>query len=279
MSHPGRPAPADANPALETLEGWWLLHDLLYIDRDAWQDADRDWRDQAMAELVEWLAAQAAIDGGTGAYAMLGHKADLMLIHHRADVAGLHAAENGLRSLQIAQVLSPATSYVSIAEASLYEATGAAHGRLAQRGLSPGKDGFDEAFAEELATQQGLLKDRVFRTVPEKAYVCYYPMSKRRGEQENWYAMPLDERRCLDARPWQARSQIQRLRHPDHRWLDRPDDWEWSVDLHSDDMLVFKKLVYEMRFDPASARFAEFGPFYVGSRCIDAAALVATFGG
>src|SRR5262249_60946691 len=44
------------------------------------------------------------------------------------------------------------------------------------------------------------------------------------------------------------------------------DDWEWGVTLFADDPLVFKKLVYEMRFDPASSRFALFGPFYVGIR-------------
>ena len=44
------------------------------------------------------------------------------------------------------------------------------------------------------------------------------------------------------------------------------DDWEWGVSLHSNDMMAFKKLIYEMRFDPASALFAEFGPFYLGIR-------------
>ena len=276
----GRPAASDpnANPAPETMEGWWLLHDLLYIDRDSWQDADPEWRQLALDEFSNgsnnrqqlMAAVQPMPCWATSrphAYSSprrcCRHACGRKWTSRITNRAGAH----------------PATSYVSIAEASLYEATGAAHGRLAQRGLSPGKEGFEEAFAMEFQNQKSALKDRVFRSVPEKAYVCYYPMSKRRGEQENWYAMPLDERRAL----MRGHGKLGR------KYSDRVtqiiggstglDDWEWSVDLHSDDMLVFKKLVYEMRFDPASARFAEFGPFYVGSRCANADALAATFGG
>lgn len=278
MSH-GRPtAPATDNPAPETLEGWWLLHDLLHIDRAAWRAATPDERSAALSGLMTWLGEQAAVDGGSAAYAILGHKADLMLIHHRTGAPGLHLAEQGLRDLAIARYLIPATSYVSVAEASLYEATGAAHRRLAERGLTPRSDGFDEAFSAEIEHQKGLLEQRVFRNLPEKDYVCYYPMSKRRGEHENWYNMPLDERRGL----MRGHGRLGR------KYSDRViqiiagstglDDWEWSVDLHADDLLVFKKLVYEMRFDPASARFAEFGEFFVGSRVKDLAQLSATFG-
>jgi chlorite dismutase len=56
------------------------------------------------------------------------------------------------------------------------------------------------------------------------------------------------------------------------------DDWEWGVSLHSEDAVIFKKLVYEMRFDPASALYAEFGPFYLGIRA-DAAGLEALLHG
>jgi len=105
---------------------------------------------------------------------------------------------------------------------------------------------------------------RLFLDVPARRHVCFYPMNKRRGEQKNWYAVPVEDRARM-------------MR--DHGVIGRHyagavtqiisgsigfDDWEWGVDLFADDPLVFKKLIYEMRFDEASAWYAEFGSFYVG---------------
>ena len=107
---------------------------------------------------------------------------------------------------------------------------------------------------------------RLWPTIPARRYLCFYPMNKRRSGGDNWYQLPIEERR--------------RLMH-DHGMVGRRyagqvtqiisgsvgfDDWEWGVDLFADDPLVFKKLVYEMRFDESSARFAEFGPFLVAIR-------------
>jgi chlorite dismutase len=103
-------------------------------------------------------------------------------------------------------------------------------------------------------------------------------MNKRRGETRNWYAEPVEER---------ARMML------DHGKIGRQyagrvtqiisgaigfDDWEWAVDLFADDPLVFKKLIYEMRFDEASAKYAEFGPFYTGLQ-FDLTKLSAYFSG
>jgi chlorite dismutase len=102
--------------------------------------------------------------------------------------------------------------------------------------------------------------------VPEHRYICFYPMSKRRGETVNWYTLSVEERRNL------MRGHG-RIGHKYHDCITQIiggsvgfDDWEWGVSLHSNDALTFKKLIYEMRFDPATSRFAEFGPFYVGIR-------------
>ena len=91
-------------------------------------------------------------------------------------------------------------------------------------------------------------------------------MDKRRGETRNWYEVPIQQR--------------QRLMH-EHGLIGRKyagsvrqiisgsigfDDWEWGVDLFADDPLVFKKLIYEMRFDEASAAYALFGSFFIGLR-------------
>jgi chlorite dismutase len=138
--------------------------------------------------------------------------------------------------------------------------------RLADRGVTPKSPEFESARAEEMQRQREHMNDRLYRDVPAQKYVSFYPMDKKRGEQVNWYALPLDERRAM----MRGHGSIG---HKYHEIVTQVisgsvglDDWEWAVDLHSDDVLTFKKLVYEMRFDPASALYAEFGPFYTGIR-------------
>ncbi len=146
----------------------------------------------------------------------------------------------------------------------MYEMTSQIHGRLAEKGLAAGSKEFDTAFDGELDEQRRRVLPRLFQEVPPRRYVCFYPMNKRRGEVKNWYAVPVEERARM-------------MR--DHGVIGRHyagavtqiisgsigfDDWEWGVDLFADDPVVFKKLIYEMRFDEASAWYAEFGPFYVG---------------
>jgi chlorite dismutase len=107
---------------------------------------------------------------------------------------------------------------------------------------------------------------RLFPSVPEAKYICFYPMDRKRGEQVNWYQVPMADR--------------QRMMH-EHGMIGRRygdvvkqiisgsigyDDWEWGVDLFADDPVVFKKLIYEMRFDEVSAVYALFGQFFIGVR-------------
>jgi chlorite dismutase len=102
--------------------------------------------------------------------------------------------------------------------------------------------------------------------VPAGRYLCFYPMSKRRGEQVNWYDLPAAERGAF----MRGHGMIGRKYAGKVMQIIQGsvgfDDWEWGVSLFADDPLVFKKLIYEMRFDPASSRYALFGPFYVGIR-------------
>jgi chlorite dismutase len=189
-----------------------------------------------------------------------------MFVHYRPTPEDLNRAEYGLRRSDLFGYLKPSYSYLSVIEIGLYELTAMAHMKLTKEGLNPGKPGFDEAFAKEMEGQKERIQSRLFRKVPERKYICFYPMNKRRGEQVNWYTLSLEERRNM------MRGHG-RIGHKYHETVTQIiggsiglDDWEWGVSLHADDPLVFKKLIYEMRFDPASALYAEFGPFYVGIR-------------
>jgi chlorite dismutase len=164
----------------------------------------------------------------------------------------------------VAPYLEPTSSYVSVVELGMYEMTSLMHGRLAEKGLKPGSPEFDQAFEAELDEQRRRVIGRLFTPIPPRRYVCFYPMNKRRGEEKNWYAVPFEER----ARMMRDHGVVgRRFAGAVTQVISGSigfDDWEWGVDLFADDPGVFKKLVYEMRFDEASAWFGEFGAFYVG---------------
>lgn len=250
----------------ETIEGWYVLHDVYQVDWQAVAALSPAERDDAAAAGASWLASGAAARGDSAAYTVLGHKGDLMFVHYRESPDALASMELALRSTPFFSLLKPSYSYLSTVEVSLYEVQAMATRRLADQGIERGTDAFDEAFGAEMERQKERMSGRLWSDVPPHRYICFYPMNKRRGEHVNWYAMPLSERRAM----MRGHGSI------GHKYAETVkqviggsvglDDWEWGVSLHSDDMLVFKKLIYEMRFDPASSWFAEFGPFYLGIR-------------
>jgi len=249
----------------EALEGWSVLHQLFRVRWADWRGRPADERGRLGAEAAEALAAmRRGAEGTSVPVTLLGHKGDLMLIHLRRSFDELQAAELAVAGLGLHAFLEPTTSFVSMVELAMYEMTMQIHKRLAERGLKGGSQEFETAFDAELEEQRKRVQARLYIDPPPRRHVCFYPMNKRRGEQRNWYVESMQDR---------ARMML------DHGKIGRHyagqvtqiisgsigfDDWEWGVDLFADDPVVFKKLIYEMRFDEASAWYAEFGPFYVG---------------
>jgi chlorite dismutase len=249
----------------ETLEGWSVLHQMFRIRWAGWQALPASDRAARAAEAAQTLAGmRRAAEGTTVPVTLLGHKGDLMLLHFRRSFEDLQAAQVAVARLGLAPFLEPTTSFVSVVELGMYEMTAQIHGRLVERGLEPGSDEFEGAFDVEMDEQRRRVLSRLFVEVPARRHVCFYPMNKRRGEHKNWYAEPVEDR----ARMMLEHGKIGRHYAGQVTQVISGsigfDDWEWGVDLFADDPVVFKKLVYEMRFDEASAWYAEFGPFYVG---------------
>jgi chlorite dismutase len=249
----------------ETLEGWSVLHQMFRLRWEAWRerpDADRRGRADATAALLAGLGG--GEEGRTALCTLLGHKGDLMLVHFRRGFAELQAAQLAVARSPLAAFLEPTTSYVSVVELGMYEMTAQIHGRLAEKGLKNGSPEFEKAFDAEMEEQRARVRGRLFTEVPARRYVCFYPMNKLRGETKNWYATPFEER----ARMMRDHGLIGRHYAGQVTQIISGsigfDDWEWGVDLFADDPVVFKKLVYEMRFDEASAWYGAFGPFYTG---------------
>ncbi len=262
-------SPAASGPAAAplTLEGTSVLHQMFRIRRAGLRELNSGRRTEIAREIGDALAGmQRREDGESAAFSILGHKADLMLVHFRAGFEHLARAQAEIAALTIDNYLEPTTSYLSMVEIGLYEASVRLYERLATDGIEAGTPQWRDAVDAALKENREKLAARLWPRIPERRYVCFYPMNKRRGEHRNWYQLPIEER--------------QRLMH-DHGMIGRRyagqvtqiisgsvgfDDWEWGVDLFADDPLVFKKLIYEMRFDESSALYAEFGPFYVGIR-------------
>jgi peroxiredoxin len=253
--------------APHTLEGFAVLHQFFRIRRPHWNALSADRRTAAIADAAAVFDAMARREDGESAiFNQLGHKGDLIAVHFRRGLDQLSEAELEVSRLALSEFLEPSGSYLSVVEIGLYEATVKLHADLAGKAVNPHSPQWRQAVEAELADQRLKLGARLYPKIPDRRYVCFYPMNKRRAGVDNWYLLTIEER--------------QRLMR-DHGMIGRRyagqvtqvisgsvglDDWEWGVDLFADDPLVFKKLVYEMRFDESSARYAEFGPFYVGIR-------------
>ncbi len=251
------------NPQVpETLEGWSVLHHMFRLNWPALGQLSASGREELAAEAVRCF--ENIRDGGTAFVHMLGHKADLMLIHFRKTFDDLSQVQLQFQQTRINHFVEMTTSYVSIVELGMYEMTSKIHQQLAARSLKPGSEEFERAFDDEMEQQKSRVMGRLFPEIPTRRYVCFYPMNKRRGEHKNWYREEFSRRgnmmleHGIVGRHYSGR--VTQIISGSIGF----DDWEWGVDLFADDPLVFKKLIYEMRFDEASAVYAEFGPFYIG---------------
>ena len=250
------------NPSVpESLEGWSLLHLMFRVRWDRVRGRSAEELQRVAGEAVSSLAVPDA--GATAFVQVLGHKADLMLVFFRRDFEALSEAQLRCARTELYDLLEPTSSYVSIVELGMYEMTAKIHEQLNAK-FKPGSDEFERAFDAEMETQRQRVTGRLFLDVPQWRYVCFYPMNKRRGESVNWYSESFERRAAM------MREHGMIGRHYTGKVTQvisgsiGYDDWEWGVDLFAQDPLVFKKLIYEMRFDEASAKFAEFGPFYAG---------------
>jgi chlorite dismutase len=166
----------------------------------------------------------------------------------------------------IYEYLEPMNSYLSVVELGLYEASVKLYGDLIAKGVKPASADWNREVEAELARQRESAAPRLWPEIPQRRYLCFYPMNKFRGENKNWYNETIQERqRMMREHGMIGRHYAGRVTQIISGSIGF-DDWEWGVDLFADDPLVFKKLVYEMRFDRASAEYGLFGAFFVGLR-------------
>jgi chlorite dismutase len=241
------------------------------FDWTAWRELGAAERERVLDEAAELLEPLEKASGEghpaqSAIFAQLGHKGDLMLIHFRESVEQLAEVERDLARLELSGFLTAQHSYLSVVELGLYESSAKTYAALESEGIAPHSETWNKRVQEVIDRQSAAMVARLFPEIPEKKYLCFYPMDRRRGEQVNWYTVPMAERqRMMEDHGMIGRRYAGLVRQIITGSIGF-DDWEWGVDLFADEPNVFKKLIYEMRFDEASALYAQFGPFYVGVR-------------
>jgi peroxiredoxin len=261
---------ADFPPVPLTLEGSYVLHQFFRFDWEKWRKTLPSEREQVAASTLsafkklERASADAAVRSAL--YSQLGHKGDLILVHFRESLESLNQVELDLAQTEFFDFLDQRHSYVSVVELGLYESSRKTYEAASARGFEAHTPEWNAEIAASLKRGAEAMAPRLFPAVPDAKYLCFYPMDRKRGERVNWYTVPFIER--------------QRMMH-EHGLIGRRygdvvkqiitgsigmDDWEWGVDLFADDPVVFKKLIYEMRFDEVSAVYALFGQFFLGVR-------------
>ena len=259
--------PQSLYPVPLSVEGYCVLHQMLRFRWAEWRKLDSAERSQIADEAKAFFAeAEGRAGAQSAVFALVGHKGDLMLIHFRESVDQLKQAELQIESLSLGEYLEPATSFLSVVELGLYESSVKLFRSLTDRGIEPHSDEWKKETEELLKRQREAMRTRLFPEIPGARYVCFYPMDRRRGEDKNWYMLPIEERqRQMDEHGKNGRRFAGVVKQIITAAVGL-DDWEWGVDLFSDDALAFKKIVYEMRFDEVSAVYGLFGKFYVGVR-------------
>jgi hydrogen peroxide-dependent heme synthase len=259
--------PSQIAPA--TLEGWYALHQVFSTDWSALRGLMRQHR----AEIGEGARAlwstlagggEGAEGGWSAAFRLVGGGGDWMFVHFRPTLEELADVQLRLRDSELGELLTLKYDYLSVTEAGLYHATAQAAAE-ATPGSAEFKSAIDASKEAELASAH--VRSRLFPQVPEgMRFVSFYPMTKRRAGDANWYTLPVEERsRLMREHGMTGRTFAGRVFQVITGSVGL-DDWEWGVTLFKHDPLELKRIVTDMRYDEVSARYGEFGEFFTGIR-------------
>jgi chlorite dismutase len=271
-THPGQPghrpaAAAQAAALLAPETGWHVLHVFYQVDRSALaalpKKALEEGRDQlltALHPLAETAPEQLQC------FAVPGHKADFGVVMAGHDLREVHGVQVAIEASELGPALKPAYSYYSITEVSEYVPDAEEYGRILREreGVDPESSVYKakvDAYAERLGAMN---QQRLYPEFPDWPCLCFYPMSKARQADQNWYLLPFGQRSELMA--GHAKSGMKFAGKVSQLITASTglDDWEWGVTLWGRNPVYLKDIVYSMRFDESSARYALFGPFYFG---------------
>jgi chlorite dismutase len=270
MQHGHRPMSSEQIPAtLVPEQGWHFLHLFYRIDRARLAGFPADLRHRGRDELRRILGRdnEAAIGPAQfQCFAVPGHKADFGIVAAGSDLKAIHALQIAVQSGALGPALNPAYSFYSLTEVSEYVPSSDEYARILRdrEGLDPESNVFKARLASYSERLGPMNRQRLSPEFPDWPCLCFYPMSKMRLADQNWYLLPFEKRSELMAGHGKSGMKFAGRVSQVITAATGLDDWEWGVTLWARNPSYLKEIVYTMRFDESSARYALFGDFYFG---------------
>ena len=254
---------------LTDLVGWPVMHQYYRIDRARWQSWSPDVRRDGVAEFAGRLRDFCG-EEGLQFIPMAGvAKSDFGIMAMHPELRRIQQIGQQLAATTLGTCLVPVYSFLSLSEVSEYMTSPGdwAKQLIEEQKMDPASPEFAAGMASFKKRMAAYAEARVHPQLPaDLPVLCFYPMSKARGETHNWYTLPFDERKKLmgghaaTGRRFAGRV-LQLITS-----CTGIDDWEWGVTLFARDLKSVRDVVYEMRFDPGSAIYGQFGEFYLALR-------------
>ena len=257
--------PAAPTPVIPT-EGWHVLHLFYHLERAQWDALAPEERHRAKKKLTQLVAdIRATPQTQLLAFSVVSPKADFAFMLVTPDLQVANALEKKLTMGLGPDVLSPVYSYLSMTEWTEYFTTEAEYSAKMEleKSLAPGSPEMEAELVTYRAHITKYHQDRLYPNLPDWPVMCFYPMSKRRGEVNNWYGQDHAQRKALMAgHATTGRKYSGKIRQliTGSTGLD---EHEWGVTLFAHNTFDIKAIVYEMRFDEVTTRFGEFGDFFI----------------
>lgn len=253
------------DPTIQMSEGWHCLHQYYKVDQRALQALTEPQRAEGREHVIRTLNPEAEhAPTRIQTSIVSGHRADLGVLLMDPDPLKIDAITQEIRNSAIGAALTPSYSFVSITEISEYVPSVEQYAdRLKREGTDPGDPAFEAKLNAYKQRLPAMNNQRLYPEIPPFPVIAFYPMNKARHPLANWYTEPFSLRSELMAE--HATSGIKFAGRVSQLITASTgfDDWEWGVTLWSRAPEYIKEIVYGMRFDKASAKYAEFGEFYL----------------
>jgi chlorite dismutase len=247
--------------------GWHFLHLFYRIDRArlaAIPEADRRRGREEILALLD-PSAQGRPEQLQG-FAVPGHKADFGLVMAGPDLRAIHGLQVAIEASSLGPALVPSYSFYSITEVSEYVPDAEEYGRVLRdrEGVDPESATYKTKVAAYAQRLGPMNRHRLYPEFPDWPCLCFYPMSKMRQAEQNWYLLPFEDRAEMMGQHGRSGMKFAGKVSQVITASTGLDDWEWGVTLWAKNPSYLKDIVYSMRFDESSARYALFGVFYFG---------------
>jgi hydrogen peroxide-dependent heme synthase len=257
-----------ALPVVKLDEGIHVMHLFYRIDRVCWAALPSGESDRTRDRLAQLCKDHsAASHPRITTFVNVGGKADLAFVLYAAELGEIGRMHRALENCFPPGTLQIAFSYLSVTELTEYMPSEEDNLLiLQQEKLEPGTEAHEKRLQELRERMAQYRHFRLYPELPDWEVMGFYPMNKRRQGADNWYLLNFATRkRLMGGHARVGRKYAGRISQliTGSTGLD---DWEWGVTLMAHQIDALKQIVYEMRFDEVSARYAEFGPFFVNIR-------------